>query len=164
LKYILSIGSNIQPYIHVRQVLQKMHHNFDEVYVGRFFRSPADGMQSNHLFWNGAVLIDTPLSPINLKSRLCEWEEESGRDRSHAQCSLRDRTLDVDILWCEDTGWLELLSHVKACPYLFFPVSSLAYRREKQLMRSNGKSSAVLKPVFFSLNGCLVGRRVFRLK
>jgi len=151
MKYILAIGSNIRPHVHVRQVLKKMVHTFDEVRVGKFFYSPAYGMHSHRLFWNGAVSIDTHLSPAALKMLLCQWEKESGRNRDHPKCSLRDRTLDMDIIWGASCGWLESIACLRERPYVWLPISSL--------LDLKGGVCEPLHPIFFSLSGKVLGRR-----
>jgi len=156
LRYILSVGSNIRPQIHVRWVLKQMLNRFDDIYVSRFFRVPAYGMWSKHEFWNGAVMIDSDDEADVLKAVLSKWEEQSGRDRSHPQCSLRDRTLDIDIIWNEGCGWVEPMEIIRSRPYLNLPISSF--------MKIKVKERTLLKPVYFSLNGHLLGSRLVHLK
>jgi len=151
MKYILAIGSNIKPHVHVRQVLKKMLNEFDEVKVGKFFYSPAYGMNSHRLFWNGAVAIESGLSPNTLKMLLCQWEKESGRNREHPKCSLRNRTLDIDVIWGDSCGWLESLAYIRERSYMWLPLSSL--------LKWKGHVREALHPVFFSLNGQLFGQR-----
>ncbi len=125
MKYIISIGSNIKPAHHVPWVIQKMYDEFDAVVVSRFYRTHAYAMKSHTVFWNGAVMVESSLSQENLKRLLCEWEVTSGRNRNHPQCSTRDRTLDLDILWQDQRGWLEDISKLRNLPYMWQPISSL---------------------------------------
>lgn len=152
MKYILAIGSNIRPHIHVRDALKKMMACFDAVRVGKFFYSPAYGIKSSRMFWNGAVLIETDLSPQALKDLLCGWEQASGRNRLHPKCSLRDRTLDIDIIWGDACGWLESPNYIQQRLYVLLPVASLLRYRHAAI-----KS---LRPVFFVLQGKVLGKRI----
>ncbi len=156
MKYLLAIGSNIKPEIHVRSALNQCLAHFDAVWVGRFYTSPAHGMQSNRVFWNGAIAFESSLSAAALKVLLCRWEGDSGRDRAHPECSKRDRTLDLDLLWCEDSGWLEPLHHVQHTAYVFLPLASLLGLRSKQRLH--------LRPKYFSFRGQLLGGRRLRLR
>jgi len=125
MRYIVSIGSNINPSQHVPWVVRQMHQAFDEVVVSRFYRTQAFAMLSRYSFWNGAVMVRSDLSQDDLKKLLCDWEAESGRDRKHPQCSIRDRTLDLDILWQDKHGWFESVDDLKSLPYMWQPVRSL---------------------------------------
>jgi len=154
--YLLAVGSNLQPEKHVRWMLRQMFEIFEAVQVGRFFSSKAYGIKSRHLFWNGAVIVQTSLNVEDLKTQLSEWEVLSGRDRSHPQCSLRDRTLDIDIVWSSVDGWYESLAKIKECDYLAVPLSSLAHFR----VPSRGR----MKPVFFRWQKKLLGARPVCLK
>ena len=155
MKYIVSLGSNIRPSKHVPWVCKKMYDEFDSVVVSRFVRTKAYAMDSKHIFWNGAVMIETDLLFGALKSKLCMWEEASGRNRSHPQSSTRDRTLDLDILWCEE-GWIEPVSALRKMPYIWLPVQSL--------LGSLGSSSSLCRPVWFKCSGKLFGKRQKALK
>lgn len=155
MKYIISIGSSIKPSQHVPWAMQKMCCEFDTVVVSRFHRTQAQGMKSHSLFWNGAVMVESDLSEPNLKTLLCSWEEESGRDRSHPQSSVKDRTLDLDILWQDKRGWLEDLSKLKRLSYVWQPISSLLTLRVSKSDRNI---------VWFSMCNMLLGGRRIQLK
>ncbi len=152
MKYIITLGSNLKPNQHIPWALAKMLEAYPCMTVGRFFRTQAYAMSSKYIFWNGAALIDTPLSHAGLKEKLCEWEVQSGRDRVHPQCSFKDRTLDLDIVWSHELGWLDSLSTLKGLPYLWCPVSSL-------FRTVSYSSTTQLKPVWFRFKGRLLGRR-----
>jgi len=155
-KYLLTIGSNVQPASNVRWALSQMLDAFGNIKVGRFFQTPACGMKSSRLFWNGAVLIDIPMEKKDLKVRLCKWEEESGRDRTHPKCSTRDRTLDIDIVWSEQSGWLISHENITNADYLTAPIASLmpiCFPHRDRLM-----------PIYFSFRCKLLGVRPVHLK
>ncbi len=125
MRYLLAVGSNLRPARHVPWLLSEVSAHGSLLMVSPFFRSQAQYMRSRHLFWNGVLLVDVPFPPRECKDRLCRWEERSGRDRSHPRCSLRDRTLDVDILWNEQEGWCESPQDVFQCAYLAHPLRAL---------------------------------------
>jgi len=156
MKYLLAIGSNVRPNLNIRWVLCQMLDAFDGVEVGRFFCSQANGMESRHLFWNGAVLIEAHSELQALKEQLCRWEVESGRDRTHPKCSLRDRTLDIDIVWSDQDGWYVSPDNIARVAYLAGPIASLMpviFPRQESLA-----------PVYFSFHQRILGGRPIRLK
>lgn len=155
MKYIISIGSNIKPARHVPWVIEKMYDEFDTVVVSRFYRTDAYAMTSHTVFWNGAVMVESTLSREALKVLLCSWEIASGRNRSHPQCSTRDRTLDLDILWQEKQGWFEEVSILRGLPYIWQPISSLL------ALPGNKKKCG---GVWFSMCKALLGGKRKRLK
>jgi len=156
-KYLLSVGSNIRPAENMRSVLLQMAGVFFDIKVGRFFRSPAYGMRSFRPFWNGVVLMRSDLDVHVLKAQLCQWEEESGRDRSHPNCSIRDRTLDVDIVWSEGSGWLLSKENITTLPYLRAPIASL-------MPGCFPVYTTFLSPVCFSFQGHLLGYRPMHIQ
>ena len=155
MKYLIAIGSNIRPRHHIPWALDRMCDVFASVRAGKFYRMRPMGMESRRLFWNGAVEIESPLGGADLKRLFVEWEESRGRDRGHAKCSLRDRPLDIDILWIEEDGWLIPKSRLVGLPYLFAPAASLM---RGLTWRNDGT------PVCFRVRGRLVGCRPVRLR
>ncbi len=156
MKYLLAVGSNLHPKVNVRWVLSRMQCEFDYVRVGRFYHSQPSGMKSGHSFWNGAVMVESRMDIIDLKTCLCMWEVESGRDRMHPKCSLRNRTLDVDITWSDCDGWVERVETIMKHSYLHAPLSSLMFLPPVR--------KGTLKPIYFSFQGRLLGGRPVSLK
>ena len=154
--YMIAIGSNRRPQRNVPDALKKMLAAFGTVRVGRFFRTKGHHMSSAHRFWNGAVMVDAPFMQDQLKQRLFQWEKESGHDRSHSQCSTRDRTLDLDMVWGEHVGWLDDLSALKDLPYLWQPICSL--------LTVHSRKSHTMIPVRFKVQGVLLGSRSLQIK
>lgn len=58
------------------------------------------GFQSNHLFLNEVIVLDTSLSPLDLLAMAKEIEKKSGRIFSGP--SYIDRPLDIDILFYDE--------------------------------------------------------------
>jgi len=156
MKYLLAVGSNLHPKVNVRWVLSRMKYSFDYVKVGCFYRSQPRGMKSGNSFWNGAVMVESGMDVVGLKECLCLWETETGRDRKHPKCALRDRTLDLDIVWNERDGWLESIDTIMQNSYLYMPLSSLVFLLPIR--------KGTLKPIYFSFQGRLLGGRAVSLK
>jgi 2-amino-4-hydroxy-6-hydroxymethyldihydropteridine diphosphokinase len=155
MRYIISIGSNVNPSQHVPWAIENMQQMFNEVVVSRFYRTQAFAMSSKHCFWNGVVMLSSDLACDALKNLLSCWEVESGRDRNHPQCSTRDRTLDLDILWQDGCGWLDDVEGLKKLPYMWQPVCSLLGLRVAKLKQGT---------VWFVVNHELLGGRRKKLR
>jgi len=154
---LLAIGSNIKPHKHIPWVLKKMKSDFIHVKTGRFFRTKALNIVSAHVFWNGALQLETNLSSIDLKKKLVSWEIASGRNRRDPLSSSKDRTLDLDILWSSQEGWFEEVSYLKQLPYVWGPVCSVI-----PCFHLYNRSS--YRPLWFKLGCKLVGVRCITLK
>jgi 2-amino-4-hydroxy-6-hydroxymethyldihydropteridine diphosphokinase len=95
----LSLGSNVDPEIHLREALRALRVRFGDLLESPVYRSEAVGF-AGAPFLNCAVAFDTDLARGALRRWLRELEDASGRDRSLPRYA--DRTLDLDIaLWCE---------------------------------------------------------------
>lgn len=68
----------------------------------RWYDTEPEGYTEQPRFLNGAVLLDTALSPQELLSALLRIEIECGRDRSHGIAE-GPRTLDLDLLLYDDS-------------------------------------------------------------
>lgn len=79
---------------------------------------PVGGRTGRNEFLNGAVLIETTLSPQVLLTRMQEIENQFGRER---QERWGDRTLDIDLLLHDDV--------VIDSPELVLPHPRLSFRR-----------------------------------
>lgn len=96
---LLSLGSNVEPEIHLRRAIAALHARFDDVVVSPVYRFPAVGY-SGPDFLNAAATLRTGLSPEGLNDWLHALEDAHGRDRSGPRYS--DRTLDIDIVLFDD--------------------------------------------------------------
>lgn len=96
--YLGSIGSNLQPQQHVPWAVAEL------VELGSWLRLSAviftlpAAMNSPFRFANALFLLDCPLAPAALKARFNALEGGHGRDRSDPARSVKDRTLDLDLL------------------------------------------------------------------
>lgn len=95
----LSLGSNIEPLVHLRAALDELRARFGGIVVSPAYRMPAVGMQADD-FVNLAVGIDTDLEPHALNDWLHALEDRHGRRRDVPRWS--SRTLDVDIVLYDD--------------------------------------------------------------
>jgi 2-amino-4-hydroxy-6-hydroxymethyldihydropteridine diphosphokinase len=95
----LSLGSNVEPEIHLREALRALRARFGELVESPVYRSGAVGF-AGAPFLNCALAFDTDLAHEALRRWLRDLEDASGRDRNLPRYA--DRTLDLDIaLWCE---------------------------------------------------------------
>lgn len=60
------------------------------------------GMESQNWFVNGAGVLQTSLSPLELLTVLQKIEQQSGRKRYPELAGYQDRTLDLDMLLLDD--------------------------------------------------------------
>jgi 2-amino-4-hydroxy-6-hydroxymethyldihydropteridine diphosphokinase len=104
----LSLGSNIQPEIHlVRAVELLQHHGRIEKISDAWESESVGAVGPNYL--NACVLLVTPLLPLELKEQaLLPIESRLGRQRSADRFA--PRTIDIDLVVfdgksCDDKYW-----------------------------------------------------------
>lgn len=96
--YLCSLGSNIEPQRYFPQAqaaLQLLSSNL--TFSRNIATTPVD-MVTDNQFLNALFLIQTPLTELELKQEFNRIEEALGRDRSDPKRSVKDRTIDIDIL------------------------------------------------------------------
>jgi 2-amino-4-hydroxy-6-hydroxymethyldihydropteridine diphosphokinase len=91
----LSLGSNIQPELHLLQAIQTLRSSFEDVRVSPIYRTPAVGFEGAD-FLNAALALQTDLDPAALNCWLHDLEHKHGRTRDGSRWS--SRTLDIDIV------------------------------------------------------------------
>ncbi|MGE3103762.1 MAG: 2-amino-4-hydroxy-6-hydroxymethyldihydropteridine diphosphokinase [Lysobacterales bacterium] len=91
----LSLGSNIDPEMHLAGAIAALRHRFGELQQSPVYRNPAVGYAGAD-FLNLAVAIDCELSPDALAAWLHALESAHGRRRDLPRFS--DRPLDIDIV------------------------------------------------------------------
>lgn len=98
----IGIGTNQGDRIRsVSIVLEKMLQAGMEILaVSSLYESQAVGYESDNLFINAVVKVQTNLSPVKVLEKLMEIEQEMGRIR--IQKGYSDRPMDLDILAIED--------------------------------------------------------------
>ena len=97
--FFLGIGSNTDPELNINSCLNYLHSSFKSITISPFYQSPSFGF-NGHDFYNLVVQIETVFSPHQLKTWLQNLEDIHGRDRSKPRYS--NRTLDIDLLLCDD--------------------------------------------------------------
>lgn len=95
----LSLGSNIEPEIHLRAAIHALRERFGEVLLSPMYRTAAVGFDGDD-FLNAAARIETDLDPVALDAWLHALEDAHARDRSGPRFS--SRTLDIDLLLYDD--------------------------------------------------------------
>ncbi len=96
--YLCSIGSNLDPHIHVSRALAELLAHVGPLQLSSVIRTKPVGMHSSHDFINCLLVVESPLDAVRLKQRFVALEVAHGRDRSDPLCKVHDRPLDIDIL------------------------------------------------------------------
>lgn len=89
--------------------------------VSSLYESPAWGYESEYLYLNQALLVDTNLSPLALLDITQEIEKMLGRTSKTVDGVYLDRPIDIDILYYDDD--------VVALPQLQIPHPRIYVRR-----------------------------------
>lgn len=92
---LIGMGSNIEPERHLLAAAEALRGRFGDVAFSSVYRSAAVGMAGAD-FLNACCLLESNLSPEQIKQQLKALEDAQGRDRSEG--SWRPRTLDLDVL------------------------------------------------------------------
>lgn len=95
----VSLGSNIEPQLHVCACLQALSENFKDLHCSTIYRTAAVGFKGEP-FLNAVVGFQTELTSVELKAWLRQLEEQQGRERGAQKFSAR--TLDLDLLLYND--------------------------------------------------------------
>ncbi|WP_033135295.1 2-amino-4-hydroxy-6-hydroxymethyldihydropteridine diphosphokinase [Aeromonas finlandensis] len=96
--YLCSIGSNLEPELHVSKALDELLAHFGSLQLSSVIRTKPVGMHSSHDFLNCLLVMESRLDAAHLKQRFVALEVAHGRDRSDPLCKVHDRPLDIDIL------------------------------------------------------------------
>lgn len=94
-KIYISIGSNIDPHIHVPHACAELSELLEDAVISPIYQSPAVGMIGND-FVNAVIGGITDKSVDDLVGIFRSLERSAGRVRNENKFS--DRTLDVDLL------------------------------------------------------------------
>lgn len=97
-KYLCSLGSNIEPQIHFSQARKALEALSDDITFSRNIPTSPVDINTEKTFLNSLFIIKTPMTAKALKDEFNKIEELLGRDRSDPQRSIKDRTIDIDIL------------------------------------------------------------------
>lgn len=127
--YLCSIGSNLDPHIHVRNVLEELLARFGPLQLSSVIRTKPVDMHSRHDFLNCLLVLESKLDAAALKQTFVALEIAQGRDRSDPHRKVRDRPLDIDILASSPDGDF---STAQVNPYLTELLTELYRRGEVQ--------------------------------
>ena len=97
---LLSLGSNVQPAVHLAAAIAALRGQFTVTAVSPAYRTPAAGFDGP-AFLNNALAMQSDWSLARIEDWLHALEDAHGRDRSGPKFS--DRTLDVDVVFLGDT-------------------------------------------------------------
>jgi len=94
-KVALSIGSNINPAVNLRQAINSLRSQFGKIVTSSVYESEAVGFDGDN-FLNLVVLISVDYELDELARILKSMEDQQGRDRNVEKFS--GRALDIDVL------------------------------------------------------------------
>lgn len=100
---LISLGSNIDPEHNIPEALRALirHSRVEVLQVSRVYETAAEGASAGQApFHNAAVLVETMLSPAELKQELRLIESKLGRVRTGDRYAAR--TIDLDISFYGD--------------------------------------------------------------
>jgi len=125
-RFLIGMGSNIEPEHHLCAAAQAIRQQFGQVDFSSVYRSKAVGMDGDD-FLNACCIFSADLTHENLLYWLKALEDEHGRDRSEG--SWKPRTLDLDILLIDDAVVDEDLYRYG---HIFVPASELIRLKRPQ--------------------------------
>ena len=96
--YLLGIGSNIDPFDNIRQIIILLLEEFPQLSLSRILPLPPIGMNSQRDFLNVVVFIETARTKESLKAVCNSIEVKLGRNRNDPDRKMKDRPADLDIL------------------------------------------------------------------
>lgn len=91
----ISLGSNIDPESNLPQAVTRLRVIGRVVRVSTAYVNPAVGPRTQADFVNAAALVETSMSPIEIRTRLRQIESELGRVRHTDKYA--PRTIDLDL-------------------------------------------------------------------
>lgn len=101
-KVFLGLGGNIgdkhKNFIHVHELIELKLGKI--IQKSSIYETPPWGFQSEEIFWNQVLVIETKLEAEELLWRIKEIEAEFGRKRGKERYSSRE--MDIDILYFND--------------------------------------------------------------
>jgi len=153
----LSLGSNLQPNVHLRAALVELRAAFGDIVVSPVYRTAAVGFDGPE-FLNLAVGLDTDLGPEDLDAWLHALEDRHGRRRDVPRWS--SRTLDIDIVLYADRivdgpGHLQIPRDELGQAFVLRPLAEIAPdardprsgARMAELWRSHPEYTCAAEPV-----------------
>jgi 2-amino-4-hydroxy-6-hydroxymethyldihydropteridine diphosphokinase len=93
---IIGLGSNILPEENIGKAIGELAKSMRLIRQANLIRTKPVGITEQPDFFNGAVLVETGLDLIELKTLLKNLEDALGRDRTKPKYG--PRTIDLDIV------------------------------------------------------------------
>lgn len=94
----ISIGSNVNPAQWLPRAVTRLRELGTMLAVSRVYQSAAHGSENHPDFLNAAVMLETTLTPIEIRERLRAIESALGRVRGADKFA--PRTIDLDLCLC----------------------------------------------------------------
>jgi 2-amino-4-hydroxy-6-hydroxymethyldihydropteridine diphosphokinase len=158
----LSIGSNIEPAMHIRSGVRTLRAQFGQVELSSVYESAAVGFDGDN-FYNLVAAIQTETPLLELAEQLRAIED--AHDRSRAGPRFSSRTLDIDILLYDDLvlseGKLVLpREEISKNAFVLWPLAEIAPTRQHPVLKKSyaelwaafDKDSQPLWPVAFDFS------------
>ena len=103
-RVFLSLGSNLSDrQAHLNKAIELIGERIGEVVrQSSFIETEPWGFESENRFLNGAILVETTLTPRQLLKATQKIERELGRKRKSSSGVYHDRPIDIDILLYDD--------------------------------------------------------------
>jgi len=159
----LSLGSNLQPALHIEKALDGLAEVFGELRLSSVFESEAVGFSGGN-FLNMVVATETDLPLLTISQLIKELETRHGRQRDQVRFS--SRTLDIDILTLGDLcgthdGIVLPRPEITVNAYVLWPLSQVcpacvdphSGQRYSELWAAYDKTRQALWPVDFNWRG-----------
>lgn len=83
----------------MEKACKRLNKRFENVWISESQQTLPHDIATDNLFLNAVAFVETKLNQQELKTLFNQWEIEQGRDRNHPDSSLRDREIDLDILF-----------------------------------------------------------------
>ncbi|MGB2691139.1 MAG: 2-amino-4-hydroxy-6-hydroxymethyldihydropteridine diphosphokinase [Thermodesulfobacteriota bacterium] len=93
---IIGVGSNIDPQNNIDKAKQTIERNHSLIKASSFIETKPIGYENQDNFLNGALLIETEMDTLSLKSWLKTLETQLGRVKTENKNG--PRTIDLDII------------------------------------------------------------------
>ncbi len=158
-KVYLGIGGNIgNKQKNFENVYQIIENELGRIIVASsIYETPPWGFQSDNIFWNSVIEIETSYSPEKLLSKIHSIEEIFGKKRGNEKYSSRE--MDIDILYFDDI-FIEteilIIPHprIHQRKFVLVPLNEIAPNLKHPLLRQtsfemleNCKDESVIKKV-----------------
>ncbi|MDO6765582.1 2-amino-4-hydroxy-6-hydroxymethyldihydropteridine diphosphokinase [Agarivorans sp. 1_MG-2023] len=95
--YLCSLGSNIEPLIHLPKAVQELGERLQIMTFSAFIETTPMELDTPNKFVNALAWFQSEQSPAQLKQFFNQLEARHGRNRNDPLSSSKDRSLDIDL-------------------------------------------------------------------